>query len=61
MEALLSPLGLGLFLALVVFPIWAIARIHSLGRENDSLASHLGQIEADLRELRGKLHLCRGE
>ncbi len=57
MEALITLIGLGLFLVLIVFPIWAIVRLNSLGRENDALASHLSQVEADLRETRAKVAL----
>ncbi len=57
MEGILTLIGLGLFLVLIVFPIWAILRIRTLGNENDALASHLGGIEAELRELRGQLKL----
>jgi hypothetical protein len=57
MEALLSLVGIVLLLGLVVFPIWAITRIVSLGGQNDALASRLGELESDLRELRAKLTL----
>ena len=57
MEALLSLVGLVLFLGLVVFPIWAIVRIISLGGQNDALATRLGELESELRDMRAKLHL----
>lgn len=56
MEGTLTLIGLGLFLALVVFPIWAIARIRALGNENEYFASQLRNLASDLRALREKLN-----
>lgn len=55
MEGLLTLLGLALFLGLIVFPIWAIVRISSLGAQNDALASSLDEQKQKLRELERKL------
>ncbi len=44
-----------LVLVLIVFPIWAIVRIISLGGQNDALAHQLQAVERDLQELREKL------
>ena len=43
-----------LVLVLVVFPLWALIRILSLGKENDALAWRLAEFEEQLRELREK-------
>ncbi len=43
-----------LVLVLVVFPIWAIVRILSLGRENDRLARRLDALEREINALRRK-------
>lgn len=55
MEAILSLVGLVLFLGLVVFPIWAIIRIVSLSGSRDLLHEQIRQLETDLREVRAKL------
>lgn len=52
MSPILFFLGLGLFLVLVVFPIWAIVRILSLGNANEDLRQRLEVQEAELRALR---------
>lgn len=44
-----------LVLVLVIFPLWAIVRIVSLGRENDAIASQTQRLESEVRELREKL------
>jgi uncharacterized membrane protein len=43
-----------LVVVLVVFPLWALIRILSLGKENDALAWRLADLERELRELRDK-------
>ncbi len=48
-----------LVLVLVVFPLWAIIRLRSLGRENDAIASQLATLGAEVRDLREKLRLAR--
>ena len=55
MEATLTLIGVVLFLVLVVFPIWAIARINSLGNSQDGLWHHLQELEREIRELRAEL------
>ena len=57
MEGILTLVGVVFFLALVVFPIWAIIRIVSLGSRNSELENQIGVIESDLREMRAKLQL----
>lgn len=41
-----------LLLVFVVFPGWVIFKLHSLGKENDALASHLLEVQREVRELR---------
>ncbi len=48
MEFLLVVVGL----AFLVFPLWAIVRILSLGRQNDALAQKLLEIESEVEQLR---------
>jgi uncharacterized membrane protein len=55
MQALLLLLGLGLLFVLVVFPIWAISRINSLGKAKDALRHQLRQLETEVRELHPRL------
>ncbi|MBM3852484.1 MAG: DUF2339 domain-containing protein, partial [Verrucomicrobia bacterium] len=55
MSAILILLGLGLFLVLVVFPIWAIVRIISLGNKNDDLRQKIETQEAEVRALRTRM------
>ena len=43
-----------LVLVLVVFPLWALIRILSLGKENDLLGWRVGELERELRDLRDK-------
>ena len=44
-----------LVLVLVVFPLWAIFRILSLGKETDALAWRLADLERELREQKERL------
>lgn len=44
-----------LVLVLVVFPLWALFRILSLGKENEALGWRLAELERELRELRSAL------
>lgn len=55
MQALLFFIGLGLLFVLVVFPIWAIMRINSLGAAKDALWHQLRELETEIRELRQRL------
>lgn len=48
-----------LVLVLVVFPIWAIIRILSLGQDNEITATRLREVEFELRELKEKLRAER--
>lgn len=41
-------------LALLVFPVWTIVRIRSLGRENNALAAKLAELEEQLAEQRSR-------
>ncbi|MFA5264866.1 MAG: DUF2339 domain-containing protein [Opitutaceae bacterium] len=44
-----------LVLALIVFPVWAIIRILSLGTENNAIAQKLSELESDFKRLREKV------
>ena len=55
MQAVIFLLCLGLFLVLVVFPIWTMVKIGSLGSANDALTLQLHQLQTEIRELRLKL------
>ncbi len=55
MEALLVLLALYLFLALIVFPIWAYVKFNNLTETLDRLRQHVDELQAELRGLRTKL------
>ncbi len=56
MQPIITLIGLALFLGLIVFPIWAIVRINTLGNSWSTLREKIRQLEAEVRELRLKLH-----
>ena len=55
MQAILSLIGLALFLGLLVFPIWAIMRINTLGNSWGTLWEKIQELETEIRELRLKV------
>src|SRR5690349_2732546 len=56
MEILAVLLLLYLFLALVVFPIWALTRLNELGHATRSLRSQLGDLRDQILSLRAAVN-----
>lgn len=52
MEGLLVLIALGLVLVLIVFPIWAITKIHSLDNRDSDLKARLFELERQIHQLR---------
>ena len=55
MQAAIIFIGLGLFLVLVVFPLWVMVRINALGDAKNALRLQLQQLEGEVRGLQQQL------